>query len=212
MGVFCVVKSKALEQVRRKYKAWLQEEEVTYPNHFFLQLGACAALFLVLFGLKQVQAEPVRAAIAGIRNVATMEVELGRSIGKLEFVGNFVPESVMVYWNAGEAQLSAPFEAATLLAEQEGWAVFEGTGALLSGGEGYVKSVAPCQDGYRLTIEYDNGLVGMMEPLQGVRVAANERVHLEQSVGLAMRCGQVNQVRVQVLDGDAPVSAATWLR
>ena len=49
------------------------------------------------------------------------------------------------------------------------------------------------------------------EPLQGVRVAAKERVHLGQSVGLAQTVGQACQVRVQVQRGDAALDAEEWL-
>ena len=212
MGVFCVA-GKALERVRRKYRAWLREgEEISYPNHFFVQLGVCAALFLVLAGLRNVQAEPVQAALAGLRSVATAEVELSPGIGKLEFVGNFVPESVLVYWNAGSEVLEAPFADAVLLAEKDGWAVFEGNGSLLAGGEGKVEAVEKCEGGYRLVVRHDNGLVCTMEPLLGVRVAASERVHLGQSVGLAQEVGKARQVRVQVRRGDAALDAEEWLR
>lgn len=213
MGVFCVAGGKALERARKKYRAWLREgEEISYPNHFFVQLGVCAALFLVLAGLRNVQAEPVQAALAGLRSVATSEVELSPGIGKLEFVGNFVPESVLVYWNAGPEVLEAPFADGVLLAQKDGWTVFEGNGALLAGGEGEVESVEPCEGGYRLTLRYDNGLVCAMEPLQGVRVAAKERVHLGQSVGLAQTVGQACQVRVQVQRGETALDAEEWLR
>lgn len=211
--MFCVAGGKALERARKKYKAWLREgEEISYPNHFFVQLGVCAALFLVLAGLRNVQAEPVQAALAGLRSVATSEVELSPGIGKLEFVGNFVPESVLVYWNAGAEVLEAPFADAVLLTEKDGWAVFEGSGALQAGGEGVVDAVEPCEGGYQLTLRYDNGLVCTMEPLQGVRVAAKERVHLKQTVGLAKEVGQACQVRVQVRRGDMALDAKAWLR
>lgn len=204
---------KALRRRRKQYGSKLyKEEEVRYPNCFFVQLGVCAAFFLLLMGLQQVQTEPVRAVLAGIRSVATTEVELGRAIGKLKFVGNFMPESVMVYWNVGTAQLIAPFEDAVLLNERDGWAVFEGNGALLCGGEGRVADVARCENGYRLTIAYDSGLECVMEPMQGVRVAAGERVHLGQNVGMAAIYGSCGQVRVQVLSGGTALPADTWLR
>ena len=176
------------------------------------RLGGCAGGFVGVAGVRKVQAGPVRAALAGLRSVATSEVELSPGIGKLEFVGNFVPESVLVYWNAGPEALEAPFADGVLLAQKDGWAVFEGNGSLLAGGEGKVEAVEKCEDGYRLVVRHDNGLVCTMEPLLGVRVAARERVHLGQSVGLAQEVGKARQVRVQVRRGDAALDAEEWLR
>ena len=114
-------------------KRWLREEqrEIAYPRCFGWQLGVCAALFLVLFGVKNMKAEPVQTALAGLRSVATTEMELGRSIGKLEFVDRFVPESVLVFWNAEQKGLALPLRDGALLLEKENAALFEGKGALL---------------------------------------------------------------------------------
>ena len=210
-----MAKSKALSRAVRRYRNWLRygQKEVVYSNHFFVQLGICAALFLVICGMRSVQAEPVQAALAGIKEAATTEMELGRSIGKLEFVGNFVPESVMVFWNAQEKNLEKPMETATLLLESEEWAWFEGRGTLLAGGEGEVKEVASCPEGgFRLTIAYDNGLTAIAEPLQGVRVAAGERVHEGQSVAVPQQVDQACQVKIAVWDAETYVPVDTWMR
>ena len=66
--------------------------------------------------------------------------------------------------------------------------------------------------GYCLQIAYDNGLTGVAEPLKGVRVAAGERVHEGQSVGVPAQAGEASQIRVQVLDGDIPVAPEDWLQ
>ena len=184
----------------RKARNWLRygQKEIVYPNHFFAQL---------------MDSEPVQAALADIRQAATTEMDIGESIGKLEFVGNFVPESVMVFWNAGEKTLSAPLASASPLLTEEGWTLFEGKGVLLAGGEGEVERVTELADGgYRLQIAYDNGLTGVAEPLRGVRVAAGERVHEGQSVGVPAQAGEASQIRVQVLDGDIPVAPEDWLQ
>lgn len=209
-----MTRSKALNRAVRKYQNWLAvgHKEVTYHNHFFLQLGICAALFIALFGMRHLQVEPVQSALAGLRSVATTETEIGRSIGKLAFVGNFVPESVMVFWNAQDKTLTAPLENSSLLLETEDCAWFEGDGALLAGGEGKVQEVEQLKDGgFGLTIAYDNGLVSVIEPLQGVRVAADERVHAGQNIGIPMQAGDAMQVKVAVTDGSNYVKVETWL-
>ena len=65
---------------------------------------------------------------------------------------------------------------------------------------------------YRLQIAYDNGLTSVAEPLTGVRVAAGERVHEGQSVGVPAQAGKASQVRIQVLDGETPVAPEDWLQ
>ena len=55
-------------------------------------------------------------------------------------------------------------------------------------------------------------MTGVAEPLRGVRVAAGERVHEGQSVGVPAQAGEASQIRVQVLDGDIPVAPEDWLQ
>lgn len=195
-------------------KRWLREEqrEIAYPRCFGWQLGVCAALFLVLFGVKNMKAEPVQTALAGLRSVATTEMELGRSIGKLEFVDRFVPESVLVFWNAEQKGLALPLRDGTLLLEKENAALFEGKGALLAGAEGRVQSVEEKDDGFYLTVLYDNGLCCTAGPLCGVRVAQDERVHEGASLAVPFEAGESAQVSLCVRRGEAYVPVSEWLR
>ena len=195
-------------------KRWLREEqrEIAYPRCFGWQLGVCAALFLVLFGVKNIKAEPVQTALAGLRSVATTEMELGRSIGKLEFVDRFVPESVLVFWNAEQKGLALPLRDGALLLEKENTALFEGKGALLAGAEGRVRSVEEKDDGFYLTVLYDNGLCCTAGPLRGVRVAQDERVHEGASLAVPFEAGESAQVSLCVRRGEAYVPVSEWLR
>ena len=195
-------------------KRWLREEqrEIAYPRCFGWQLGVCAALFLVLFGVKNMKAEPVQTALAGLRSVATTEMELGRSIGKLEFVDRFVPESVLVFWNAEQKGLALPLRDGALLLEKENIALFEGKGALLAGAEGRVQSVEEKDDGFYLTVLYDNGLCCTAGPLRGVRVAQDERVHEGASLAVPFEAGESAQVSLCVRRGEAYVPVSEWLR
>ena len=195
-------------------KRWLREEqrEIAYPRCFGWQLGVCAALFLVLFGVKNMKAEPVQTALAGLRSVATTVMELGRSIGKLEFVDRFVPESVLVFWNAEQKGLALPLRDGALLLEKENAALFEGKGALLAGAEGRVQSVEEKDDGCYLTVLYDNGLCCTAGPLRGVRVAQDERVHEGASLAVPFVAGESAQVSLCVRRGEAYVPVSEWLR
>lgn len=198
----------------KRGKRWLREEqrEIAYPRCFGWQLGVCAALFLVLFGVKNMKAEPVQTALAGLRSVATTEMELGRSIGKLEFVDRFVPESVLVFWNAEQKGLALPLRDGALLLEKENAALFEGKGALLAGAEGRVQSVEEKDDGFYLTVLYDNGLCCTAGPLRGVRVAQDERVHEGASLAVPFEAGESAQVSLCVRRGEAYVPVSEWLR
>ena len=198
--------------VRMRSGRWSSREEITYPNCFWLQLGACSALFLLIFALKQVQAQPVQAALSAVRSVATTEMEWDDTIGRLEFVGNFVPESVMVFWNAQERTLLSPFEDGVLLDVQENTAVFEGHGSVLCGGEGRVEEILRMQDGYAVTIKHDNGLTMCMDGLQSVYVDAQERVHKGQSIGAAVQTAEAGRLCVQVTEGRRAVEVGQWLR
>jgi len=197
---------------RRWIPRWRSREEVTYPKCFWLQLGVCSALFLLIFALKQVQAQPVQAALAAVRSVATTEMEWDDTIGKLEFVDNIVPESVLVFWNAQERTLLPPFDGGVLLEVQGDFAVFEGKGSVRCGGEGVVQSVMRTNEGYTLTIAHDNGFEMTLTGLESVHAAARDRVHEGQSLGMAQKVGNGCRVAVQVTEGRRVVEAAQWLR
>ena len=154
----------------------------------------------------------MQTALAGLRSVATTEMELGRSIGKLEFVDRFVPESVLVFWNAEQKGLALPLRDGALLLEKENAALFEGKGALLAGAEGRVQSVEEKDDGFYLTVLYDNGLCCTAGPLRGVRVAQDERVHEGASLAVPFEAGESAQVSLCVRRGEAYVPVSEWLR
>ncbi len=202
-------RSEAVRRVLHRTQAWWKEDvEVSYPKQFWVQLGACAAVFLVLFGLKNVENEPVQAVLGGIRSVATTEMEWDDTIGKLEYVGNFVPESVMVFWNAEEKKLDAPLENATLLIQSGDWAVFEGEGNVLCGAQGHVESIA----GETVTVRCDSGLRFTVQPVSQIRVKEEERVYAGQALGKSVAAKDTSQVRVKVMDGATPLEARAWLR
>ena len=187
-------------------------EEITYPKCFWMQLGACSALFLLIFALRSVQAQPVQAALASVRSVATTEMDWDETIGKLEFVDNLVPQSVQVFWSAQESTLAAPFMDGVLLNVEQENAVFEGKGSVVCGGEGRVEQIERAQNGYVLTIAHDNGLTARLEGLQSVYVTEDDRLHEGQSLGAAQKIGDAGRVAVQVTEGRRIVGVSQWLR
>ena len=202
-----------ITRAAQRYREWLKAgEEISYPKCFWQQLSICAALFLLIAGLKQVQAQPVQAALSTLRSVATTEMEWDHTIGKLEFVGNFVPESVLVFWNAGEAQMEAPFTDGVLLSVDGEEALFEGNGAVLCGAEGRVSEVTMEKEGYCVTLRMDSGLTAQLYPLESVRVKKDERVHSGQSVGTAAEVGEARRVCVKVTEGRRVLRPDEWLR
>ena len=203
---------KCVARAAERYRKWMKPgEEVTYPNCFWQQLGICAALFLVIFGAKQMRAEPVQAVLSTVRSVATTQVQLDPDIGKVEYVSKLVPESVLVFWNAQDKTLFAPF-ADGLLLESGEEALFEGSGAVRSGAAGKMQAVEERENGYSVTILYDCGLQAEMYPLRSVRVEKDARVQQGQSIGTAHEVGRAAQVCVRVTEGRRVLQATEWLR
>ena len=204
---------KIVSRAAERWRRWMKpEEEVTYPNCFWQQLGVCAALFLLIFGAKQAEAEPVQAVLSTVRNVATTQVQLDPDIGKGEYVSRLVPESVLVFWNTQDKTLLAPFAEGLLLESTLEEALFEGSGTVCACAAGRVQSVEAVQDGYRVTILHDCGLTAEMYPLERVRVDAGTRVQEGQSIGTAQKVGSARQVKVRVTEGKRTLQAAEWLR
>ena len=88
----------------------------------------------------------------------------------------------------------------------------QGKGALLAGAEGRVQSVEEKEDGFYLTVLYDNGLCCTAGPLRGVRVAQDERVHEGASLAVPFEAGESAQVSLCVRRGEAYVPVSEWLR
>ena len=200
---------------RRTYRyAGRRSAEVRYPNRFGLQLGVCALLFLLLFGIRQIESEPVQAVVGTLRDTATTEIELDESLGKLSYVSSMIPESVQVFWNdtVKRDRICAPFADGTLLLEKDGCAVFEGTGKVLTGAEGEAIAVEQGDyGGYAVTLIYTNGLSCRIEPLQGVTIAQGDRVESGQELGSAFPCGESARVCLFVQKGGKSIPASEWL-
>lgn len=71
---------------------------------------ACA-LLLGILALKNADLPWAKTAALGIERAVTMKIDLDESLGRLHFVRNLVPETALVFWNAGASnRLRSPVE------------------------------------------------------------------------------------------------------
>ena len=75
-----------------------------------------------------------------------------------------------------------------------------------------MQGVEEKDDGFYLTVLYDNGLCCTAGPLRGVRVAQDERVHEGASLAVPFEAGESAQVSLCVRRGEAYVPVSEWLR
>ncbi|MDR2514507.1 MAG: M23 family metallopeptidase [Christensenellaceae bacterium] len=188
-----------------KYKSWYDEgreqrrqgqqegrgEVRPGRGRLMMQSAACLAVLALLAGAKYLPFGPSRQFVETVKTVATVSMEdsgVSEALGKLKFVSNMIPDSVLVFWNKGFEKapetLEAPLKDARLALKEgeSGW--FLGEGPALAMADGKVKSVVRSRyGGYRAVVEHSGGMSSSYEPLTGVRVAPGDELRATQSLG-----------------------------
>ncbi|MDR3085093.1 MAG: M23 family metallopeptidase [Christensenellaceae bacterium] len=189
----------AYQNALNKYKSWYdgsaepRENGEKGPNRsrLMMQSAACLAVLALLAGAKYLPFGPSKQFVETVKTVATVSMEdsgVSEALGKLKFVSNMIPDSVLVFWNKGFEQapktLEAPLKDARLAMKEgeSGW--FLGEGPALVMADGKVKSVVRSRyGGYRAVVEHAGGMSSSYEPLTGVRVAPGDELRATQSLG-----------------------------
>ncbi len=160
---------------------------------FLVQTGVCAVILLSVLGFQAVDTPLTNQITDGIGQMVTMEVDLGKDLGRLQFVRNIVPPSVLTFWEntADEpASLLRPIAGSVALeySERQPGIVFTGTAPeVFCAADGVVESVTRGDDGdYMVKIRHDGGIDTVYGLLQGVKVAVGDAVSAGQEIALAM--------------------------
>ena len=84
---------------------------LTFGERLLRNSAVACALLLALLAAKNIDTPWTRAAVDGVERALTMRIDLDESLGRLSFVRNLMPESMLVFFDlSGEGELAAPVE------------------------------------------------------------------------------------------------------
>lgn len=214
----------AYRRVRGKYSAWVGargkagEGPAPRLRTAAVQAVACVAIFGLLLGARYLPFAASRQFVETVKTVATTSVSdqsMGEALGKLKFVSNLVPQSVLVFWNRSGAApdaLGLPLGDGQLALRDEDKAVwFLGNGVVKAVADGKITAVQRSSyGGYCATIEHDGGLVSRYEPLVGVRNVPGDEVFEGQSFAVPVEEEGVAKIKVGLELGGEAIEVAPY--
>mgnify|MGYP000002860009 CR=1 FL=1 len=154
--------------------------------------GAVAcALVLTVMALQRIDQPWSRSATQGLQSVLTMDLNLDESLGKLQFVKDMMPESVLVFWNAGgQGSMIQPVKGSLSHAfdEQQPWTEYqcEAGAAVYAAAKGEVVSVGQSARGdWILMLQHEDGLQSVYGYLGQVLVEKGQELPAGAQLGVA---------------------------
>ncbi len=173
---------------------------------FLVQAAVCGMILLAVVGFRAVDTPVTNQISGGIAQMVTMDVDVGKDLGRLQFVRNIVPDSVLTFWEStsdGPDTFAKPFEGDVALSytEDKPGIVYTGEGpGVYCAADGVVQTVTSTDDGgYVLRVRHDGGIDTVYALLQGVKVAAGESVTAGQEIAVAMPGGGGSRLYFQAL-------------
>lgn len=125
----------------------------------------------------------------------TAGFEFDESIGRLHYVRNVLPESVMVFLTSNEDALTvwqpSETEACHVWTEQEPWIEYRSDGKVMNAcEEGEVMSIVRNNaDKYTLRIRHENGYESVYSGISALKVSEGERIHAGDTLGSCASVG-----------------------
>lgn len=182
-----------------------KEGKLRFLDNWRVQAACSLVLLLAVFASKLLPGnELAQLANANLKRLVAMDMELEPSLGEVEFVQEFLPESVLVFWNAKKenALLGLPMQNAALVeVQKEGLLFYSSAQPVLCVQEGRIEQVEKTKYGYCVTVKHAGNLSTRYEALVGVSYAAGDRVEKGVSLGLGVREGDLYFCRLVVLRG-----------
>jgi hypothetical protein len=170
-----------------------QPERRPWRYDFMVQAAVCGIILLAVVGFRAVDTPVTNQITDGLSQVVTMEVDIGKDLGRLQFVRDIVPPSVLTFWEDtadGPVMFAEPFVGDIVIGytEDTPGIVYSGdVQTVYAAADGTVDSVVQGEDGdFILRIRHEGGVDTVYGLLQGVKVAPGDTVTVGQEVALAL--------------------------
>ena len=170
-----------------------RSDGVTLRRGFLAQAAICAAALVCVAVMRMVDTPLTQQVTNGLSEAVTMEVDIGKEIGRLQFVRSIVPDAVLTFWESTSESLPQfvmPFEgavAAEFNEDRPGIAYVGADGTVRSAADGVVESVRETENsGFAIRIRHAGGISTQYGMLQGVKVAPGDEVKTGQDIALGL--------------------------
>ena len=161
---------------------------LTFGERLLRNSAIACALLLAMLAARNIDTPWTRAAVEGVERALTMKIDLDESLGRLSFVRDLMPESMLVFFDlSSESELSLPVdgEMDKSFDEQQPWVEFacEPGATVMAAESGTVVATTQLSGGgWGVMIEHDNGLESVCAYLLEPDVQAGERVERGQGI------------------------------
>ncbi|MBQ4085419.1 MAG: M23 family metallopeptidase [Clostridia bacterium] len=180
---------------KKRRISWERPVFAGFGDRLLRSTAVACALLLSIMALRNADLPWTQRAVQGIEKAMTMRIDLDNSLGRLRFVRELVPETALVFWNAGsQSVLQAPVEGQIehMWTQRQPWRVYAcADGATVSAAlDGEVARVEKgAMADYIVLITHDNGLETVYAYLADVSVSPGERVYAGDPVGVTAAGG-----------------------
>lgn len=166
---------------------------------------ACALLLAVL-ALGNIDQPWAQKSSKAVQKALTMHIDLDDSIGRLNFVREWMPESALVFFNLSEKTEFALPSAGTLTHpynDAQPWLLFESTGGdVFAPQDGTITTVCTLGDGaIGLLIDHGSGLESVCAYLEETFVHSGDKVSRGERIGTA-----AGQLYYELRENQQPVN------
>lgn len=167
---------------KKKKKRLTRQSRLTFGERLLRNSAVACALLLALLAAKNIDAPWSRAAVAGVERALTMRIDLDESLGRLSFVRELMPESVLVFFDvSSQNDFAKPVEGTLVQSygEERPWIEFEcEPGAqVVAAKDGTVVAVTQLSGGgWGVMIDHGDGLETVSAYLKNPTVKSGQVV------------------------------------
>lgn len=178
-------------QMQRPTKSPRKRRKSTLQEKLLRNSCLACAMLLGILALGNVEQPWAKNVSGTIEKALTMEIDLDKSLGQLEFVQKLMPESALVFFNLnGGTELGLPVsgELVHSYSSAQPWLMFECAqdAPVEAAADGTVSAVSPMSDGgYGILIDHGNGMESVTACLVSADVQAGAIVRRGTPIGKA---------------------------
>lgn len=164
---------------------------ITFSERLLRDCAVCTALMLCVLSLGNIDQPVASMSAQRLSEVVTTDFSPDEVLGKLQFVQNLLPESVLVFWNDTQSitdVFSYPCMSSVVhsWSESEPWIEYACHDTVSAAQKAEVMSVTRLDDdSYTVRLLHDNDTETIYSGLSSCFVAERDLIEVSQSLGLA---------------------------
>lgn len=134
---------------------------LTLPERLLRDCALCTAAVLAVMSFANVGGPAADGVMSRVASAVQMDFQPDEALGRLQFVQNLLPESVLVFWNVGEETAAYEIPKGDVVhtwSEQEPWLEVACEGDVKAAAAGEVMSVTRGDEGlYTMRLQHADG-------------------------------------------------------